>query len=185
LILKLPDNLETIETLIYESVAVGQIKMVLKAELPILTLEAYASGQMVTVEKGPFLYGDKKAKNESLNYDYEIDLFPVTNAAYCKFLNDKKPNEDILNKWINLNDSYKNERCRIKKDSNSYIVEKSYEEHPVIFVSWYGADEYAKSIEKRLPTEEEWEKAARGPEGWKYPWGDKFDPSWRRSKLNL
>ncbi len=177
LLLNLPENPEIIDTLIFESTAVGQNKMVLETELPKLKLEAYASGQMVTVEKGPFLYGDEKAKNESLNGNYEMDLFPVTNEEYSGFLNGRTPEDEALNKWINLEGSYQKEKCRIKKEGDKYTVENGYERHPVIYVSWHGADEYAKWTEKRLPTEEEWEKAARGPDGWKYPWGDKFDQS--------
>ncbi len=131
---------------------------------------AHGSGPyegMVKVPAGPFIYGqgDKPgdAMTANIEQDFWIDRFPVTNAEYLEFLkNSDRPQHA---KWID------HKRSRIAK---KLTMPDEYAGHPVTGVSWYGAMAYAQAKGKTLPTEQQWEKAARGEDGREYPWGDGF-----------
>jgi formylglycine-generating enzyme required for sulfatase activity len=115
---------------------------------------------------------------------FYMDKYEVTNAQYARFLNDYGRNADAAgHELLNIDSEY----CLIEKVGSTYRPQSGYENHPVIEVSWYGAAAYAQFYGKRLPTEAEWEKAARGGlVGKKYPWGDEapegkasFGGDWR------
>jgi formylglycine-generating enzyme required for sulfatase activity len=121
------------------------------------------------------------AHKEKVNA-FEIGQSEVTNEEYCLFLNsDIKNTEKNIKKWLKLVGVNGDEKCRIRQDEKSkkFVVEKGYEKHPIIFISWYGAKAYCDWLSKktktifRLPYEKEWEYAAgNGGEPTMYSWGN-------------
>lgn len=107
---------------------------------------------------------------------FYIDKYPVTNVQFKKFIdanpNWKKSKGLTFFRSFRYHDGY----YLYHWDKDNYPSDRG--NHPVVHISWYAAMAYAKWIGKRLPTEAEWEKAARGgmPEQ-KYPWGDVIDGS--------
>ena len=123
-------------------------------------------GKMVRIPKGEFLYGDKKEK-KNIDHDYEIGAYPVTNGEYKKFIGEN-PNYEIPEHWI------KEQRTFPEKKENHPVVSVSFED-ALKYCEWRTKKEGLQGPPYRLPTEVEWEKAARGTDGRVYPWGDEFD----------
>jgi iron(II)-dependent oxidoreductase len=133
--------------------------------------------KMVEVPAGTFLYGDDKHE-ENIEQPFYIDVYPVTNSQYAEFMKAGGYSDDKY--W-----SDEGKKWRVKNN----ITEPQYwndirwnpPKYPVVGISYYEAEAYANWAGKKLPTEKEWEKAARGTDGREYPWGNEFD----KSKCNI
>ena len=136
---------------------------------------------MVKIPAGPFLMGSSDAETEKVVRDlgggelgpdilwfaaekpqhkatvkaFYIDKYEVTNAKYKRFI--QATNHPAPRHW----------------EKGTYPEGKA--DYPVVYVSWEDANAYCRWAGKRLPTETEWEKAARGTDGRIWPWGDTFD----------
>lgn len=128
---------------------------------------------MCYIPAGEFIFGgfDKfHGQIQQIYLDaYYIDQKPVTNIEFCKFLNDSGNRTEEGSRW------YHPQYGHIDSTADGFVCQKNFENHPAVGVTWFGARAYAHSVGKRLPTEAEWEKAARGIYGRFYPWGYQFD----------
>jgi len=121
--------------------------------------------QMQFVPAGRFVMGTNALRSNQADQpahtvdvpDFWIDKYPVTQAQYAFFV------------------AAKHYRAPLNWDDGK--IPAGIEDHPVTLVSWYNARDYCAWSGKRLPQEAEWEKAARGEDGKRWPWGDKMDIS--------
>lgn len=129
------------------------------------------NAEMVYVPAGDFTMGsndgdsDEKPVHTVYLDAFWIDKFKVTNSLYKKCVDADK--------------------CKPPSPTSSqtrtnYYGNAQFDNYPVIHVSWEDANTYCSWAGKRLPTEAEWEKTARGTDGRIYPWGNSFDAN----KLN-
>jgi formylglycine-generating enzyme required for sulfatase activity len=154
----------------------------------------------VKVEAGEFLMGQHNDRTD-IDYDYEIMVTPVTNEQYKDYLNAALAAGDTIEVISDevigpyAGDEFHGERHEVEIPAGNYLhvpltdpdlrlvydgvdtfsVEAGYENHPVTVVTWFGANAYCEYYDYRLPTEAEWEKAARGTEGLPFPWGNEIE----------
>ena len=124
-------------------------------------------GDMVLIPAGEFMMGtdnvrknaaglETPAHNVTIDKPYYIDVYEVTNGQWIKFLTES--GTKVESNWRPL-----------------YSIGK--EDVPVANLTLDDAKAYCEWAGRRLPTEAEWERAARGPENLSFPWGDTYDPS--------
>ncbi len=111
---------------------------------------------MILIPAGPFLMGsndgwpNERPEHTVMLNAYSIDQFEVTAGRYQKFIESSKRNLPPM--WDDE-------------------VAQALSDHPAVGMTWTDAAAYCKWTDRRLPTEAEWEKAARGTDGRRYPWG--------------
>ncbi len=131
---------------------------------------------MVEVPAGEFLMGtndgppeERPAHRVDLRR-FMIDRLPVTNLEYAAFLDAATLAGERGEKSYRRYDD-DDADARIHRVGGRWRADPGFERHPVNEVPWVGARDYCAWRGKRLPTEAEWEKAARGTDGRRYPWG--------------
>jgi len=128
---------------------------------------------MVLIAAGPFAMGTNYERADAQDHpqhsvnlsEYRIDKYLVTNAQYARFL--AETGHRPPSTW---------------KDGR---IPEGQLLYPVTLVNWFDAKAYATWAGKRLPTEAEWEKAARGTDGRRWPWGNTMDPKRLNTYYNV
>ncbi len=150
---------------------VALLLVVVAISFPPRALGSSVPDNMVLIPAGEFLMGapagtdglpDEQPQRAIFLGSVYLDRQEVTNEAYFAFVSATKHrmpenNNPASTLW------------------NNQMPMPGIERHPVVNVSWTDAEAYCRWVGKRLPTEAEWEKAARGTDGRRYPWGNQWD----------
>ena len=136
--------------------------------------QSKATEEMVRVPAGVFLMGrndgpaDERPQHSVALAEFFMDRHKVTNRAFAAFLNASGVRGPRGERYYDIDDN----DARIHKRDGKWQAHPGHEHHPVVEASWDGARAFCAWVGKRLPAEAEWEKAARGSDGRKYPWGN-------------
>ena len=129
-----------------------------------LPTEVAEEEAMVAIPAGEFLMGSdhgiERPPHQVLVEGFEIDKFEVTNKQFERFVTET---------------GYETEAEKAGEPQSWLTYAQDKPQHPVVKVTWNDAVAYCEWAGKRLPTEAEWEKAAKGTEGYTYPWGNEWD----------
>ena len=132
-----------------------------------------AADGIMLIQAGAFWMGrddgppDEAPRHRVYVRDFWIERHKVTNAEFALFLNATGLRPPGSDRRFDEDDA----DARIHRSQGLWIADPGFERHPVAEVSWFGARDYCTWTGRRLPTEAEWEKAARGDDERPYPWG--------------
>jgi len=142
------------------------------------TMVSPADGMsLVYIPAGEFEMGSTSGNPDSapihtvaLN-GYWMDSTEVTNAMFATFLNTVGNQTEGGTTWVNPRSLL----VQIQEKDGKWQFQPDKGNYPIVGVSWYGAAAYCEWTGRRLPTEAEWEYAARGEDGRRFPWGNEVD----------
>jgi len=147
---------------------------------------AWLYSEWRTIAAATYTLGPPSATFEHAEAEFEIMTYEVTNSQYEAFMEEALVAGEIV--YDELVGNFRGGAVdsviynlamtgsHILWDGSAFTIEPGYELHPVVGVSWHGADAFASFYGWSLPTEEQWEIAARGDTEFDYPWGNN-DPT--------